>query len=177
MLSRRLVASAAGAALVVLLILSQGNHDALSAQSATPTATPAVVLLFPHIERREPSPGPTLTPTPPMPIGQNAVCAQQGLVQICASVWDAAPAQHTDAVVYGRLLDRGVPREGLWMRTVWRYPAGVQTCEGSTGVGSVGICRTNVGDTPVGYRVVVDVTITFHDEAHTISTWFTPRAP
>ncbi len=103
-------------------------------------------------------------------------CSQAGSVEICAWVGNPTPSVQTIMVVYGQLLDGGRGRDGLPMRALWSFQTTTATCDGETGSEGAGLTRCWLWHQGrAGHTVTVDVTITYHGQEYTASTWYTPQ--
>ena len=138
---------------------------------ASPTPTPT----------RTPTPAPTPTrtptpaPTPSTPSGGNVNCNQEGTVQICAWVSNPTPRQYSSVTVYGRLLDNGTGRGGLSMHAVWHYRTTTSYCDGVTWADGEARCTRRISRATIGYRVRINVNITYEGQTYNVSTSFTPH--
>lgn len=141
------------------------TETATATPSATPTRTPT-----PTPTRR-----PTATPTPAAPPGVNVDCRLVGIVQVCASVSSGSPARYSNVTAYGRLYAAGSPVAGAAVHTTWHYRTVTQTQDCVTGVDGVGHCTRSIGGASAGYRVNVDVRVTYQGGYYTAYTWFTPQ--
>ena len=128
--------------------------------TATPTATPTVT--------------PAPTPQPPPPPGVNIDCQVAGVVQACASISNGSPPRYTNVTAYGRLIINGAPVAGASVHTTWHYRTTTPTEDCTTGNDGIGHCTRNIGGAASGYRVSVDVRISYQGALYGVYTWFRP---
>lgn len=140
-------------------------------ETATPTYTPTPTATL----TATPTTTPTATPTPAAPPGVNVDCRVTGIVQVCASISSANPQRYTNVTAYGRLIVAGAPVAGAPVHTVWHFRTTTQTEDCTTGADGVGHCTRSIGGASAGYRVNVDVRVTYQGSNYTASTWFTPE--
>lgn len=143
--------------------------------SATPTSTPTPTATRTSTPSATPTRTPTATPTPPAPPGVNVDCRTVGVVQVCASVSNGNPQRYTNVTAYGRLIVAGAPVAGAPVHTTWHFRTTTQTEDCVTGSDGVGHCTRNIGGASAGYRVNVDVRVTYQGSYYTAYTWFTPQ--
>jgi hypothetical protein len=137
------------------------------ARPALPTSTPTAT----------PTQTPTATPTTPAPpTGDNVHCEDYaGSVQVCAWVSNGSPSQYSTVTVSGRLMSAGVPIAGAPMHTVWHYMSSTATEDCVTGSDGIGRCSRNISRATKGYKVTVNVTITYQSSTYSTYTSFTPQ--
>lgn len=98
------------------------------------------------------------------------------LATISASVSNAAPAQYSSVSVVVRAADAyGVPVPDASVSTVWHYKTTAPTQLGVTGDDGVATITRSIGGASIGYRVVVDVTVTAGGVTRKTQVSFTPR--
>lgn len=135
----------------------------------TPTWTHMPTLTYTPTPTTTPTITPTPTPTDPMP-GENVQCETYGNAEICASVSDAHPQQHSYVTVYGRLMINNVGQQGKTMTSAWHYKTTTSYCDGITNSGGLASCEGFISRATIGYCVAIDVSI----GAYNITTSFTP---
>ena len=147
-----------------------------STPTATATATPTPTNTPTGTATPTPTITPTATPTPvlPPPPGFNIICRFFGARHVCASVSNATPSHYTNVTVYARLLSNGVPVPGAAVHTVWHYRTTTPTEDCTTGNDGIGHCTRNIGGAASGYRVDVDVRISYQGAIYSVYTWFRP---
>jgi len=143
----------------------------------TPTYTPTPTATATPTRTFTPTASPTRTPAPPPPpVGTNVSCQDfPGYVQVCAWVSNGAPARYSNVTVYGRLMVASAPVTGAPVHTVWHYKTTTATEDCTTGADGIGRCMRSIGGATSGYRVNVNVSITYAGSSYTSSTWFTPQ--
>jgi len=142
----------------------------------TPSFLPMLMRVDPPTATNTPVPTdtPTATPTTPPPEaipGVNVQCQTNGAVEICASVSDANPSQHSTVTVYGRLVINQTGQGSQAMGATWHYKTTTPSCGGTTDPGGVGSCSRDIGSATHGYQVNIDVSI----GGYQVTTWFTPQ--
>ena len=152
--------------------ISTSTPTATTPSEATPTATASPTA--------KATPTATATPTQtrnpnPLPKGDNVTCEQVGPVEICAWVNDGTPKQHTNVIVYGRLLDNGNPVANIPMDTTWHYKTTTSSKDCVTDKKGIGRCTRDISSATEDYKVRVDVEMTYKEIMYRTSTWFTPR--
>ena len=139
------------------------------------TSTPTATATWTPTPTPTPTRTPTPTATPPAPPGVNLDCRVTGIVQVCASISNANPQRYTNVTAYGRLIVAGAPVAGAPVHTTWHFRTTTQTEDCTTGSDGVGHCTRSIGGASAGYRVNVDVRVTYQGGYYTAYTWFTPE--
>ena len=141
--------------------------------TATPTATPTVTATATVTPTTTATPTPTASP--PAPPGENVDCRTLGIVQVCAAISNNTPQRYTNVTAYGRLYAAGAPVVGAAVHTTWHFRTTTPTEDCETETDGIGHCTRNIGGASTGYRVNVDVRITYQGNNYTARTWFTPQ--
>ncbi len=104
-----------------------------------------------------------------------AVAAPANLVA-SATISNATPRPRQLVAVTGRLVDAaGNGVAGAMLHAVWHFRGTTLTCDGGpTGANGSASCSQNIGRSPPGVPVRVDVTLTLNGQSYTASASFTP---
>lgn len=94
---------------------------------------------------------------------------------MCASISNGNPQRYTNVTAYGRLMLAGAPVAGVPVHTVWHFRTTTQIEDCVTGQDGVGHCTRSIGGASAGYRVDVDVQISYGGSTYYTATWFTPQ--
>lgn len=175
-----------------LLPTATSTSKPISTPTPSPTITPkpTKTSTFPPTDTPGPSPTPTLTQTPkptqtprptltftPKPTmpQPTATSAPQVSCVITAWVNDETPAQRQHVYVYGKLICADQPAVGATMRVVWNYKSTTETCDGVTDATGTAVCERSIGGASIGYRVQLNVSITYEGKTYRANTEFTPE--
>lgn len=131
-------------------------------QPPTRTSTPSPTLI--STSTRVPA---TIAPQPTSPPA--AAC------EITAWVNDENPAQRQHVYVYGKLICNDQPAVGATMHVVWNYKSTTETCDGTTDATGIAVCERSIGGASKGYKVRLDVSITYEGRTYRTNTGFTPQ--
>jgi|GEM_PF-2646784 len=170
------------------------SPTATSTPTVTPTATRTPVPTNTSIATRTPLPTntprptqpPTRTSTPsptliststrvPATIAPQPTSPPAAACEITAWVNDENPARRQHVYVYGKLICNDQPAVGATMHVVWNYKSTTETCDGTTDATGIAVCERSIGGASKGYKVRLDVSITYEGRTYRTNTGFTPQ--
>jgi hypothetical protein len=113
------------------------------------------------------------TPTAaPTPVGtDNGLCTATATMSL-----PAPPSPNFTQTVTGVLTcTNGIAPTGAIMHAVWHEEAINKTCDATADATGIASCSRQIGTSPPGYKVVIDVTFGLNGAAYATTTSFTPQ--